>query len=337
MATVNQAHAQRDPMFTKYMFNSLAFNPAYAGTNDHLSAVAIVRDQWLSWGKGINSIEGGAPITYAASVHSPFKNNVGLGAYISQDNIGASNFTQMEFSYAYRLRLNDDLQLSAGIQGGITHQSYDFSGLNIRNPNGPSFTEGNVVSWLPNAGAGLYLYSEKFYVGASVPRLFESRITTDKQPPAPGGGPSDVATTYRHMYITTGAAFPINGNKDFVLKPSILVKGVGWLGDFATSSQNIAVVRTPTEFDIDLSMLFYETLWLGASFRSTFDYVVEQKSSNDSADIWGAINLKNGFRIGVAYDYSLTELQQYGNGSAEIMIGYDMNFLVEKIVTPRYF
>jgi len=84
-------------------------------------------------------------------------------------------------------------------------------------------------------------------------------------------------------------------------------------------------------------MLFYKTLWLGASFRSTIDYVAEGNSSHDSADIWGAFYLKNGLRLGLAYDYSLTPLQQYGNGSAEIMIGYDMNFNVEKIVTPRYF
>jgi len=298
LVTAQRSVAQQDPMYTKYMFNSLAFNPAYAGTSDYLSATAIVRDQWLTWGKGINSIEGGAPITYALSVHSPFKNKVGLGGYISQDNIGSSVFTEMAFSYAYKIQLNDDLQLSAGIQGGVTHQNFNYSGLNIRHPSDGNFMEGSGAAWLPNAGGGLYLY---------------------------------------HMYIAAGAAFPINGNEDLVLKPSVLVKGVGWLGDFATSSQGISTVRTPTAFDVDVSMLFYQTLWLGASFRSTIDYVAEDDSSHDSADIWGAFYLKNGLRIGLAYDYSLTEIQQFGNGSAEIMIGYDMNFNVEKIVTPRYF
>lgn len=321
-------------MYTKYMFNSLAFNPAYAGTSDYLSSTAIIRDQWLSWGKGLNSIDGGAPVTYAVSVHSPFKNNVGLGGYISQDNIGASVFTEMEFSYAYRLQLKDDLQLSAGIQGGITHQNYDYSGLNIRHPEDGRFMEGNGVSWMPNAGAGLYLYSEKFYFGASVPRLFETRILVDQ---FGNGGNGLEASTYRHMYIASGAAFPINGNEDLVLKPSILVKGVGWLGDFATSSQSTTTVRTPTAFDIDVSMLFYQTLWLGVSFRSTFDKEVQGNSSSDSADIWGAVYLDNGMRIGVAYDYNIQGLQPFTNGSAELMIGYDMNFNVDKIVTPRYF
>jgi type IX secretion system PorP/SprF family membrane protein len=334
IAVSQRAVAQQDPMYTKYMFNSLAFNPAYAGTSDYLSATAIVRDQWLSWGKGLNSIEGGAPVTYALSVHSPIKNKVGLGGYISQDNIGASIFTQLAFSYAYRLQLKDDLQLSAGLQGGITHQNFDYSGLNIRHPNDGNFMDGNGQAWLPNAGAGLYLYAEKFYVGASVPRLFESRILIDEI----GGNSNGLeASTYRHMYIASGAAFPINGNDDLVLKPSILIKGVGWLGDFATSSQTVQNVRTPTAFDLDVSMLFYKTLWLGVSYRSTFDKEVQGNSSSDSADIWGAVYLKNGMRIGVAYDYNVQGLQSQTNGSAELMIGYDMNFNVDKIVTPRYF
>ena len=37
--------AQQDPMFTNYHFNSLIFNPAYAGANEHLTANLIHRQQ----------------------------------------------------------------------------------------------------------------------------------------------------------------------------------------------------------------------------------------------------------------------------------------------------
>ena len=124
---------------------------------------------------------------------------------------------------------------------------------------------------------------------------------------------------------------------DIVFKPSVLVKGVGWLGDFATSSQGVEVVRTPTEVDVDVSFLFQQVLWVGASFRTTVDYVVDGNSSHDSADLWTAFYFKNGLRVGAAYDYSLTRLQQFGNGSAEVMLGYDLNLKPDRIVTPRYF
>jgi type IX secretion system PorP/SprF family membrane protein len=328
--------AQQDPMYTKYMFNSLTFNPAYAGTSGFLSSTAIVRDQWMTWGNGVNSMNGGAPITYGLNVHSPINDRVGLGGVLSQDRIGSSVSTDLQLSYAYRIPLSDGLQLSAALQGGITHQNFDFSGLNIRNPGDANFDNPGGPVWRPNAGAGLYLYSERFYFGASVPRLFETNIFSERNPIVSETN-TEPARTYRHMYIASGAAFPIRGNRDFVFKPSVLIKGVGWLGDFATSSQSVNVVRTPTAFDVDASVLFYQTFWVGASFRGTFDKAFQDNSSHDSADLWAAFFLKNGLRIGIAYDYSLTEIQQFGNGSAELMIGYDMNFSGEKIVTPRYF
>ena len=57
------SHAQQDPMFTKYMFNTLIYNPAYAGTKDHLSIGLLHRDQWVK-------LEG-APTTQTLTVHTP--------------------------------------------------------------------------------------------------------------------------------------------------------------------------------------------------------------------------------------------------------------------------
>ena len=94
----------------------------------------------------------------------------------------------------------------------------------------------------------------------------------------------------------------------------------------------------PNEFDVDISFLFQETLWLGASFRSAFAAFGKEKlSSYDSADIWLSYLMKNGFRIGAAYDYPLTELSNVTSGAFEIMLGYEFNFREKKIVTPRYF
>ena len=329
-------HAQQDPMYTKYMFNSLSFNPAYAGTKDYLSATAIVRDQWLSWGKGPDSYGGGAPVTYSLAVHSPVARNTGLGGYVSQDRIGSMAFTDLRLAYSYQVGLTDALQLSLGLQGGLTHLSTNYGGLRFRHEGDGAFDGTADGGLMPNAGAGAYLYAERFYLGASVPRLFESRMRElDGGEP---GGPTTtgVARNYRHLYVASGAALPL-GSDDLVLKPSLLVKGVGWLGGFATSSQSVDVVRTPTEVDLDVSLLFRQTLWVGVSFRTAVDYVFQGRSSHDSADLWAAVYLKNGLRVGAAYDYSLTRLQQLGNGSAELMLGYDMDFKVDKLVTPRYF
>jgi len=95
-------------------------------------------------------------------------------------------------------------------------------------------------------------------------------------------------------------------------------------------------VGAPTEFDIDLSLLFYEQFQVGLSFRSAIE-AFDDTSSYDSADIWMSYFLPNGLRIGAAFDYPLNDVRTVSPGSFEIMIGYEFDYKEKNIVTPRYF
>ena len=56
-------------------------------------------------------------------------------------------------------------------------------------------------------------------------------------------------------------------------------------------------IAAPTEFDLDLALLFSQKIWLGVSYRSSFQ-AIDGTSSVDSGDIWAGLNLRNGLRIG---------------------------------------
>jgi len=47
MVTCFVASAQQDPSFSMYMFNGLFINPAYAGSQEAISMMAIYRQQWV--------------------------------------------------------------------------------------------------------------------------------------------------------------------------------------------------------------------------------------------------------------------------------------------------
>ena len=310
---------QQEPMFTKYMFNSLIFNPAYAGSKDHMSVGLLHRSQWYE-------IEG-APTTQTLTVHTPLRNDrVGVGFSVVNDKIGPTNTTGANLSYAYRIPIGK-AKLAVGIQAGVESYRANWSDLNLENPVDPSFQE-NVSRTLPNFGGGLYLYSKYFYVGGSVPHLveYDLRQNTDTE---------IYARQVRHYYFMAGTAIPLNGDA-LIFKPSVLFKNVG-LDKRTSKLDAFRDIGAPNEFDIDLSLLFQETLWVGASFRSTFDKVFKSKSSHDSADIWISYLMKNGFRFGAAYDYPLTELSNITSGAFEIMVGYEFDFREKKVVTPRYF
>lgn len=319
LANTTALLAQQEPMFTKYMFNSLSFNPAYAGSHDHLTLNAIRRQQWI----GLE----GAPTTYSIIAHSPLRNDrVGVGASLINDQIGVTGTLDGALSYAYHIPVGRHTKLSIGLQAGVTNWRGNWDLLTLEDPNDGVFQE-NVNKWLPNFGTGLYLYNRSFYAGLGCPKLVEydlRRIDATSTP--------IYAKSYRHYFATLGGAVPLGGD-NLVLKPSLLVKSVDWFSTLRkdTSFQKIGA---PTEIDVDISFFFLQTLWLGVAYRTAIE---RELSSDDSIDFWMAYFFKNGLRLGAAYDYTLTDIQRVSSGSFEIMVGYEFDYKTKRVVTPRYF
>lgn len=316
---------QQDPMFTKYMFNSLYFNPGYAGSHEHLSATLLHRTQWINFK--------GAPSTQTLTVHTPLRENrVGVGLTLLHDQIGVTNTTSANLAYAYRIPFGKNAKLSIGIQGGITNYRADWQKLNLETGSDVAFMGDNPNKWLPNFGIGLYFQTTHFYTGLSSPHLIEHQL---RDQGSSSVDPALIAQQYRHYFFTIGGAIPVKGD-DIIFKPSLLIKNVG-IDSKLRKTIALQAVNAPTEFDVDLSLFFLETIWVGAAFRSSIEKFSNNKSSIDSGDIWASYNLRNGMRIGAAYDYTLTEINKETPGSFEIMLGYELNFKTRRIDTPRYF
>jgi len=336
LLTSTESLAQQDPMFTKYMFNSQVFNPGYAGSKDYMSINLLGREQWLgaTIPTGIGESFRYSPSTQTLAFQNPVGERVSLGFTAINDRIGAVSSTTFNAVYAYHFPFASG-NLSIGIQGGLMSYRADWSRLTFKDPRVTDvvYAEQNPSRIIPNVGLGIYYFSEKFYAGFSVPHLIEYNLRPVDSLEVSNG--VSIATLYRHYYFTAGMAIPISG-KDLVFKPSLLIKNVGLLSDFSATRNATNQVGAPTQFDIDLSLFFYETLWLGISFRSAFEIeAFGGNSTVDSGDIWMAFYLRNGMRIGMAYDYTLSKLSSFQNGTFELMLGYDFDYSVRKVHTPR--
>jgi type IX secretion system PorP/SprF family membrane protein len=312
------SHAQQDPMFTKYFFNGLIYNPATAGVNKHLTANLIHRQQWL----GLE----GAPTTQSLSVHTPLKNErIGLGLSLVNDRIGPGGTFDGSLAYAYHIPMGKKWQLSLGVQAGVTNWRGNWSLLAVEDGSDEVFAD-NLSRWLPNFGAGAYMHSDRFYVGLGCPRLIEHNLrkASDETP--------FYGRSYRHYYATAGAAFPL-GSEQLVFRPTLLLKSTG---AFSALRKNATLqpVGAPTELDIDASFFMFESFWIGAAYRTALEW---NRSSNDSVDLWAAFSFRNGLRIGAAYDLVLSRLNKVSNGSFEVMVGYEFDIKVKRVASPRYF
>lgn len=316
------AFAQQEPAFTKYMFNSLVFNPGYAGSKEYLSLGLLHRSQYVE-------IDGG-PVTQSFTAHTPLRNErVGVGFSIVNDGIGPTHSTTANLVYAYRIPMGK-YKLSVGLQGGVQSYRGDWTKLNPEDDTDLVFQD-NINLVQPTFGMGLYFYSPKFYLGLSSPHLVEYDLSKNSNG-------SVYARKVRHFYFTTGAAIPLKGDA-LVFKPSFLLKNVG-ADKHWSKLPEFKGIAAPNEFDIDLSLLFQQTLWVGASFTSAFSikpFENPARSSTASADVWVSYVLKNRMRIGAAYDYPLSDLAKVTSGAFELMLGYEFDFKENKVITPRYF
>src|SRR5574343_1772642 len=103
--------AQQDPMFSQYLFNILSINPAYAGSADRLSAVAIHRSQWVGFE--------GAPITQTITAHAPLRYEaLSVGGTIINDKNGPVSQTAVFADISYRLHFAKS-KLAFGLKTGL--------------------------------------------------------------------------------------------------------------------------------------------------------------------------------------------------------------------------
>ncbi len=110
----------QDPHFSQFYSNPQFLNPASAGLTEEHRLVANYRTQW----PGIKSAYQTYMLAYDNSVD---KINSGIGFYAMQDAAGVSGvrLNQFQLSYNYKIKINEDHQIRAGLSGSYNMKSLD--------------------------------------------------------------------------------------------------------------------------------------------------------------------------------------------------------------------
>jgi len=292
--------AQQRPVLSQYMFSGMALNPAYAGRHQYTDFTAMYRDQWVNIP--------GSPITSTFITQSGFKEkNIGIGLLISNDKVGVHSNTMIYGTYAYVIKLGNGAKLSMGLQAGIDHLRSDWSKLNLPpgSQNDPLFN-GSETTIFPNFGAGLFYFTDKFYLGGSVPYIISNQKSKS------GDMFMDVRHS-RNYYLTGGVLIALGPL--WVFKPSALLR----LED-----------NMPIAFDLNANLYFNELIEFGFSYRQG-DAII---------GILG-IQINKYLKFSYAYDYVISDLGLYTKGSHELMLQYRINFYAPRkhrmCPGPNYF
>ena len=300
-------YGQQEQMVTQFMYNKMSLNPAFAGHEKYTGITMMVRDQWNGFP--------GAPKTQMLSVNLPrFSNKLGVGFNLRNNQIGI--FRNLTYSgiYSYKFLFGEGTLLSMGIELSGRNIVSDFGNKNLLATQGlendPSIPNEKITENLFNVGYGLYFSTNRFYIGASVPRLIKNSLDFD--------GNKTISEEERHLFVMTGTAFTVN--RDLSIQTQALLK-------FAQNSP----------FDIDLNA----TATLNEKYTGGFTY----RFGGANGDIGESIDLLFGFKvtekwlIGFSNDFTLSKIRRFDNGSLELIMQYDLGKKKNRVVVvnPRYF
>lgn len=302
------AYGQKEPQYTQYMYNIGSFNPAYVNTVEATELALSYRAQWIDIP--------GAPRTLRFGGNLPFSNEVmGLGINVVSDQLGPVSQTYADISYAYQINVSDNTKLSFGMDAGGSFLNVDFNKGTFENPGEPLNQE-RINNFYPTIGAGTFVYSDQWYLGASIPNFLTEGIYND-----------EVATVVEdniQFNFIGGYVFDIS--EDLKLKPAFLIN---------------ALAGAPLNINISSNFLISQVFTAGISYRV----------NNAFSGLAGFQISDNAF-VGYSYDYNTNALGEFNQGSHELIVKFSLGGNIggaqkarsrsdkgkaKQIDTPRFF
>jgi len=313
---VSSAQAQ-DIHFTQFEAAPLIINPAFTGNFDGMARVtAIYRNQWASVTVPY--------LTYGASIDAPVLHDLSVDDYLAvglqvyKDQAGDANLSNFSglLSVAYHKFLGSEVNkvLSVGLQGGYSQKSLDLTKLYFGDEyvNG-TFQPGTSIEYQ----AGL-LNQVKYYTvnaGISFAHNPSSKFSyvialgaNNLNQPADNFEKKSSNQVGLDMRYNGQIGAIWNTSERFSLRPAVLYQNQASANEIIAGNEFHYLAGNP-EFPM------YSTgFFVGAWYRTGDAYMVT-----------AGVEFK-GIRIGVAYDYNISDLQtaSNGNGGFEIALRYIM-------------
>ncbi|MDC6387303.1 type IX secretion system membrane protein PorP/SprF [Maribacter sp. PR1] len=275
------ANAQKEPQYTQYMYNIGSFNPAYVGSVLSPEITAMYRAQWIDIPGAPRTIRVGANVPMANEKH-------GLGLNIVNDQLGPVSQTYFDLAYSFQINISSTTYLSFGIDAGGSALNVDFSKGTFENPGEPILNRQTLNEFYPTVGAGLFLYSDNWYLGTSVPNFLTEGIYND-----------DVATIIEdrlQFNFIGGYVFNLSDNLKF--KPAFLIN---------------SLQGNPLNMNVSANFLISNSFTAGASYRI-----------NNAFSGLAGFQISQGMFVGYSYDYNTNLLGDFNNGSHEIILKFSL-------------
>ncbi len=294
------ASAQQEQMYTQFMYNKLAWNPAYAGIFESPTLTAVYRNQFV----GLD----GAPKTMVLSFNMPYHfENSSFGFNLVQHKIGITRILNLDLiplSYRIPMRYGS---LSGAMQFSIRQfsQNWGDDRIEVIQPSGDNaIPTGNNSKILVNLGFGLFYKSSNWYIGAAIPRVRKNNI--DFAPIGNDRGDT-IGISREVLHVNLMGGYTFTPNENLSITPQTLVK---------------YVKGAPAQADINMTFVLKKKFTGGLTYRTGGG---KTSAAGESLDILLGLQATEKFFFCLSYDLGLTPLRNYHSGSIELTARYWFN------------
>lgn len=314
---LQSSYGQQKPQYTQYIINNYIINPAITGIENYTDVKLSHRHQWA----GLSQ----SPVTTYFSAHTPIgkkdekltatsfsKNGVnirgkqywdeyeaspahhGVGIQVISDKTGPLQNTSAQLTYAYHIGLNQKVNLSVGAGAGLHKTTLNTNKLffGVDFPVDASVGNSGVIGKsLFDLSAGIWLYSDKYFLGASALQIVPQKIDFSNNLIRLVEGKK-----IPHLFMTAGYRFLLS--EELNVLPSVMLK-----------------YASPVEpqLDVNLKAMYRDLIWFGTNYRFRYGF-----------SAFTGVNVNNSLNVSYAYDYTTTKLNTVSNGTHEIILGFTL-------------
>lgn len=320
LGTIAFVNGQAKSSYTQYILNNYILNPALAGIENYADIKVSSRNQWT----GID----GAPVTTYFSYQAPigksdYRTNAtsyavpgqnprgkeywrdytapdphhGIGFVAMSDKAGYIKRWSLSASYAYHKPLGLKTTLSAGFNAGVSGINLDRTKATFADDGITDMALGLSISDTrkikPEVGAGLWLYSARYFVGISVLNIIPGKAkftSADK-----------FGTYFTPNYFAT-AGYRVSIGEDFKLIPSVMVQY--WEPQLLGAHVNA-------------KLQYMDKVWVGGSYRYS-DFLRGYSAM-------AGFNISNTVNLGYSYEVATnSRLRTYSGNTHEFIVGFTL-------------
>jgi len=313
-------YAQIDYRFIQFQQNPLPVNPAYSGIEDFVDLKLGYRVQWAGFENSPTNLYFSGNMAFRISPSNDYKHKGirlfepnafnelendnefgyrkgkrhGIGFYILQNSDAAFTNFAGYVTYAYHLRITNQLIWSVGAAVGYENNKFDPSGISVLNPTNDAtylaYLNGANRKSQININVGTIIYHRQFFLGYSA---------------------------------TNAASFNITGNNDFYNNQVENLTHVAhfgfrykWkYGVWVTPSLLIIKNKeTPIEAVGSLRIRYQDVAWAGIHY-----------SYLGAVGLSAGTYLSKNIAFNYAYEFPATQLHRVTSGSHEVVLAFKLN------------